>query len=62
MKSISYINSSLQEDQLLLDIQSLKEQLIEMALLIGLNHPKTVFLSQKLDQLIVKYQKWNFPR
>ncbi|MGG3928379.1 aspartyl-phosphate phosphatase Spo0E family protein [Metabacillus fastidiosus] len=62
MKSISYINSSLQQDQLLLDIQSLKDQLIEMALLIGLTHPKTVFLSQKLDQLIVKYQKWNFPK
>ncbi|MDQ0229751.1 aspartyl-phosphate phosphatase Spo0E family protein [Metabacillus malikii] len=45
------------EVKLLSKIEYLKGELIEIGLVIGLNHPRTVSLSQRLDQLIVEYQK-----
>ncbi|MFD2214978.1 aspartyl-phosphate phosphatase Spo0E family protein [Metabacillus endolithicus] len=42
---------------LLVKINCLRVELIEVGLLIGLNHPITISLSQKLDKLISEYQK-----
>ncbi|MCM3411247.1 aspartyl-phosphate phosphatase Spo0E family protein [Metabacillus litoralis] len=44
-------------NDLLIKINSLRSELIEIGLLIGLNHPITISLSQKLDKLITEYQK-----
>ncbi|UGB28800.1 aspartyl-phosphate phosphatase Spo0E family protein [Metabacillus sp. B2-18] len=44
-------------NDLLIKINSLRSELIEIGLLIGLNHPITISLSQKLDNLITEYQK-----
>ncbi|UGB30556.1 aspartyl-phosphate phosphatase Spo0E family protein [Metabacillus sp. B2-18] len=44
-------------DDLLMKINFLKIELIEVGLVIGLNHPITISLSQKLDKLISEYQK-----
>lgn len=37
-------------------IDSLKVEMIDLGLSIGLNHPSTVALSQKLDEIILMYQ------
>ncbi|MFC0273468.1 aspartyl-phosphate phosphatase Spo0E family protein [Metabacillus herbersteinensis] len=41
-------------------MDSLKSELIEIGLLMGLNHPTTVSLSQRLDKLILEFQKYSF--
>lgn len=38
-------------------IDLLKVEMIDLGLNIGLNHPSTVALSQKLDEIILMYQK-----
>jgi hypothetical protein len=48
---------SINENTLLLEIESLKMNLIEVGLSRGLNHPDTLYLSQTLDYLIIDYQK-----
>jgi Spo0E like sporulation regulatory protein len=52
---------SSQEEQLLQKIEYLKTELIELGILIGLNHPTTISLSQRLDALILEYQRHSFP-
>ncbi|MFS0883500.1 Spo0E family sporulation regulatory protein-aspartic acid phosphatase [Metabacillus niabensis] len=57
MENTIFENGSINENQLLSKIDFLKGELIEIGLIIGLNHPKTVALSQRLDKLILEYQK-----
>lgn len=51
-----------QEYQMFLKIEFFKSELIELALLLGLNHPTTISLSQKLDILILDYQILSKPK
>lgn len=47
----------LSKDKLLkININILRIELIELGLLVGLNHPSTILLSQKLDTLLFEYQ------
>lgn len=39
------------------EIEQLREKLVELAILKGINDPEVIKLSQELDELIVEYQK-----
>ncbi|MBZ5752963.1 aspartyl-phosphate phosphatase Spo0E family protein [Metabacillus rhizolycopersici] len=43
-------------------INQLKEELIQIAKATGLNSPKTICFSQKLDQIITIYQKLSYKK
>ncbi|MGX1195934.1 Spo0E family sporulation regulatory protein-aspartic acid phosphatase [Metabacillus sp. SLBN-84] len=43
------------------NIDVLREELIQIASIHGLNNPKTLNHSEKLDKLIIKYQKLHLP-
>jgi len=49
---------SLLETDLLHNIKSLKEELIQTGMSQGLDHEKTIHISQKLDQYIFQYQSF----
>lgn len=48
----------LMETILLQKIKSLREQLVQTGMLNGLNHEKTINISQKLDEYIFLYQSF----
>jgi hypothetical protein len=53
-----YANECIKCEETLLDfISILKDELIEIGIEKGFNHHETIEASQKLDDIIVKYQK-----
>ena len=54
LKQINITNST---TDLHKKIEELKLELIEVGLAIGLNHPTTINLSQKLDKVIIEFQR-----
>ena len=51
-------NRPLMKSTLMQHIHSLREQLIDAGVYEGLNHEKTIQLSQKLDEYIFLYQSY----
>ncbi|WP_338452172.1 aspartyl-phosphate phosphatase Spo0E family protein [Niallia oryzisoli] len=56
---IAATNHPLLKTKLLQHIQSLREQLVLTGIKEGLNHEKTLHLSQKLDEYIYLYQSFD---
>ncbi|SER24994.1 aspartyl-phosphate phosphatase Spo0E family protein [Piscibacillus halophilus] len=44
------------QENLTLKIESVRQEMLEAGMKLGLNHPNTIDLSHKLDQLLNKYQ------
>ena len=54
LKQLNITNSTIDLHK---KIEELKSELIEVGLAIGLNHPTTIKLSQKLDKVIIEFQR-----